>query len=285
VDTYRTAAAVNLSYALTISPTAYGYKVSDSLAGFGSALPVSVEQVYNFFNKKNSPSRFVTEGFAAVISGFPTPVNYSDEDEIFLFPLSYGDVDSTTFRLAFSLPTFGGFVQKGYRKTVADGWGTIITPFFTTPTPALRVRAEIVEVDSVSFGTTSFGFPRTTVEYKWLVNGEHYPALYVTTNKVANIEQVARVSYRDSRRALSAGSISARPVFIGVSPNPGNALFTVSLPQSWQSATVEVFDATGKLILTQKDRTTIDLQASPAGNYFVRATNGTEAGYAQLVKR
>src|SRR5205085_11533849 len=33
VDQYKFAAAVNATYALTISPTAYGYKVADSLAG------------------------------------------------------------------------------------------------------------------------------------------------------------------------------------------------------------------------------------------------------------
>ncbi len=61
VDTFKSAAQVNASYGFTISPTAYGTKVADSLPG----APIPVKEIYNFFNKKTGPSRYVTEGFAA----------------------------------------------------------------------------------------------------------------------------------------------------------------------------------------------------------------------------
>ena len=85
VDAYKTAAQVNLTYAATISPTAYGYKVTDSLPT-GGTLPVSVKDVYSFFSIKSGPSRFVAEAFAANVSGVPVPANYQNEDEWYFFP-------------------------------------------------------------------------------------------------------------------------------------------------------------------------------------------------------
>ena len=90
VANYQLAATVNIAFAVVISPTAYGYKVADSFptpAGLPISLPVSIKNMYTFYNKKSSPSRFVAEGFGATISGIPTPAAYQDEDEVYLFPL------------------------------------------------------------------------------------------------------------------------------------------------------------------------------------------------------
>src|SRR5688572_25770816 len=73
IDTYKTAAAVNPIYGATIRPTAYGIKVEDTLDLGGSGGPVTVTEVYSFFNKKTLPSsRFIIEAFAAKVNGIPT---------------------------------------------------------------------------------------------------------------------------------------------------------------------------------------------------------------------
>src|SRR5262245_45514493 len=53
LDQYQSAISVNIAWTL-IDPTAYGYKIADSLPT-GGALPVSIQNIYTFFAKKTSP--------------------------------------------------------------------------------------------------------------------------------------------------------------------------------------------------------------------------------------
>lgn len=287
-DDYKTAAQVNLTYALTISPTSYGYKVADSFPTGGLPLPISITDMYTFFNKKTGPARFIAEAFAGNLSGIPTPVNYSDEDEWYFFPLTYGKHDSSTFNLSFSLPTLGAIKQKGYRVTDVDGEGTIVTPFYTTPQNCIRVRSVINEIDSISFGVVSFGIPRNTVEYKWLINGGHYPALWVTTTVLAGNETVTAIRYRDSDRGLTPINVPnvANKIYnLSAYPNPAvNGIVNLSVPADWKQYTVELFDIQGKAVATYRNTLVLDMQQLPAGQYAARVTSSGNTGYVYIQK-
>lgn len=299
-DVYRRAAQVNITYGITISPSAYGFKVSDSIPGLGSLLPVSINDIYNFFNIKSSPSRFVTEGFAAKISNIPTPINYTDEDELYFLPLQYGDSATSTFNLAIPIPTLGGVKMKGTRTTNVDGWGVITTPYFTTPVNCLRVRSEVDEIDSVLINFIKVGIPRKTVEYKFLVQGKHYPALWVTSTIVLNNETVTSIKYRDSNSytpdtdttnndttntdTTHNTSIYANPynnIVLNVYPNPSNnSHVTIDIPQHWNKYVVSLYDIQGRMVLTQKDLNKIDLSTLQAGQYVIQVIGNGGFGYA-----
>jgi hypothetical protein len=286
VDDYKYAAQVNATYGATISPTAYGYKIADSLPG----APIPIKELYNFFNKKTSPSRFVIEGFAAKIASVPTPINYSDEDEVYYFPLTYPHgQDSSTFKLTYTLVPIGSFSQQGYRKTTVDGWGTIKTPFTASPVAVIRVRSEINEVDSFSFGGTAQGIVRNTVEYKWLANGHtNYPLLTIITDKLGGTETPTSAQYRDSARAISlgVGNISAPKVtLLNVYPNPAEDNITVQVPASWRAYTIHLYDAAGKLVSAATNTSQIKTAQLPAGTYMitVESAPGT-LGVARFVK-
>lgn len=285
VDEYKTAMQVNATYGATISPTAYGYKIADSLPG----APIPVTELYNFFNKKSSPSRYVIEGFAAKVASIPTPINYSDEDEVYLFPLTYPHVqDSTTFKLTYA-NILGSFSQQGNRKTTVDGWGTLKTPFTTSPVAVIRVRSEINEVDSFSFGGTSQGITRSTVEYKWLASGHaNYPLLTITTNKLGGTETPTSVRYRDNARVINLGvsNINAPKVdFLNAYPNPAHGSITVQVPATWTTYSMHVYDATGKLVATANNTPRLNTEQMPSGSYIitVEAATGT-LGVSHFVK-
>ena len=284
---YKTALQVNPLYALTISTSAYGYKVADSFALPGSvSLPITIKDIYNFFSKKTSPSRFVTEAFAANISGIPTPIDYSDEDELYFFPLQYGDSTTSTFKLTMSIPTLGAIKQQGTRTTKVDGWGTITTPFFSTPVNCIRVRSEIDEVDSVQISSMpALGLPRKTVEYKWLAKGEHYPVLWVTTNVVAGTETVTNVRYRDQYRPLSVTNTNTQAVCVNIYPNPATDEVNISIPTNWNTYTIEVFDLSGKLVAYQQSNSVLNVSKLSVGNYIVRVVSGNDIAFAQFNKQ
>lgn len=282
LDVYKTALSVHPLYG-SISPGAYGYKIADSLPG--PATPVAITEIYNFFSKKNNPSRFVAEAFAAKVAGTPIPINYSDEDEWYLFPLDYNDYDSTTFRLSYSFMGLGSFSQEGTRKTTVDGWGTITTPYTTTPQNCLRVRSVIEEVDTIRFQGNTTPIERNTVEYKWLTNGEHYPLLWVTTTITAGQETVSAIRFRDNYRiALGITSPSPSVQELSAYPNPATHTTTLGIPADWKHYSVEVFDAAGKLITTTTNQPQLNTSAFSKGHYIIRVTSQGSVGYVRLVK-
>ena len=284
IDTYKTASAVNITYALTISATAYGYKVADSFPGLGAFLPIKINNLYTFFNKKTGPSRYIAEGFAAVIGGIPTPVNYSDEDEWYYFPLNYLNTNNSTFSLNFSLLTLGSLKISGTRYTRVDGWGTIKTPYLTTATNCIRVRSVVDEIDSVIVATTRVGIPRKTVEYRFLVNGEHYPALWVTASVLGTTETITSIRYRDTKKA-TASINKANTSFLDIKtyPNPTRqGTLNIDVPSHWNNFQVVLFDIQGKQILSTQNSNTIDMSQLASGKYVLQMMNGTETGYSLI---
>ena len=293
VDTYQTALSVNPLYAFTIGFSAYGYKVADS-----SPIPIplpgapSIQQIYTFFEKRTSMplgSRFQAEAFAAIIGGIPAPINYTTPDVWYFFPLSYTDHDSANFELNIALPGFGSIKQAGVRSTLVDGWGTITTPFYTTPANCIRVRSVIREIDSVQFGSfPAIGIPRTTVEYKWLVNGEHYPALWVTANMGPGGEMISNIRYRDhpmpginNHVPVVADNMSALNAY----PNPATGgIVNIDVPATWGEYKVEVFDIQSKLVASFNNAHELNLVSLPAGQYLARIVSGTNTGYAHIVR-
>ena len=290
VDEYKSVLQVNPVYAAVItSLTAYGYKVADTLGLGSSPLPVSVTEVYTFFNKKTSPSsRFVAEGFGARISGTPVPAVYSNEDEWYFFPLNYGNDDTSDFYLKVQVPSVGSLVQQGDRYTKVDAWGTIKTPFFTTPQNCIRVRTEVVAVDSVQVSPLpAIGVPRRTVDYKWLIPGEHYPALWITTTITGSTETITAVRYRDSYRpasiqdAVKGNTISRLDIY----PNPATDDIQIAIPGNISVYTVEVYDMQGRVLMLVKNENVINIAELVPGNYLVRLVYENGVGYAPLVKQ
>jgi len=285
VDTYKTAIAVNIAYLLTIPSAAYGYKVADSLPIPG--LPVSVQNIYTFFEKLTSPASYAAVAFGASVSGLPLGQTYSSNDVWYFFPLNYGNSDSAAYALNVSLASVGALQRVGYRKSHVDGWGTILTPYATTATNCIRIRSEIIETDSITFSGTTFGIPNNTVEYKWLANGEHYPLLWVTTLLTGSTETITSIRYRDQARQITSAvpEVGHPQTFQAINAYPvpsadGNV--TLDMPADWNHYTVEVFDITSKLVFTAQSNSRLSLQGLSKGQYLVRVTNGAQTGYAKI---
>ncbi len=289
VDEYKSALQVNPAYAVLISPTAYGYKVADTLGVGGTPLPVTVTEVYTFFSKKANPSsRFVAEGFGARISGTPVPAVYSNEDEWYFFPLNYGNDDTSDFYLKVQVPSVGSLVQSGDRFTKADAWGTIKTPYFTTAQNCIRVRTEVVALDSVQvLPLPAIGIPRRTVDYKWLIPGEHYPALWITTTVTGSTETITAVRYRDSYRPSSiqdAGTDNTASR-LEVHPNPATDQLRLKIPSGEHQYIVEVFDMQGRTVACLQNTGIVDVASFVPGNYLVRVSFDNKVAYAPFIKQ
>lgn len=279
-DTFKTPAQAGYT---GLSGTTYGYKVADSLPLTG--LPVSINNIYTFFSIQNSPSAYVANGFAAKLNGaLNVTAPYTDVDEWYFLPMAFAKFDSSSFRLSASVLVVGSLKQSGWRKTSVDGWGTITTPYFTTPVQVLRVRSEVNEIDSVNFSGNDFVIPRHYIDYKWLANGEHYPALWITTTVLGSTETPTAVRYRD-RQIVGVKSVSHTAQPLEVYPNPAlGADVHIRVPAEWHGFTVHLFDMNGRLIRSEVNAKTIATSNLAAGNYSIVAESNGDYRVAKFVR-
>lgn len=231
----------------------YGEKILDSLPIPNiPGNPISIRNIYSFYKKVTTPSSFNSEGLGLTMSGIPIGATYSDEDELYKFPLAYGNRDSTTFKLSTPSNTMIPFTYKkqGYRITEADGWGTITTPYGTAP--CLRVVTTQYSMDTITIsalpvGFNKFGFPNYMRSYQWLTTGEKIPYLEVMGNVVAGNFTPTQVRYRDRARVITTIPEEAFSPLIAVFPNPATDELTITTVQQ-EALSIEITDLKGKVV-------------------------------------
>jgi hypothetical protein len=197
VNSYKSMLSVDPINAVLLGGLSdFGLKVVDSIP-LGV---VTFKNIYNFFKK--SSSKFTSEVYDVSVSGIPLASAYSDPDELYQFPLTYGRIDTSTFDVTLSIPATGNFRMQGTRINEVDGWGTINTPFGSFP--CLRMKSTVTEMDSISITaySFSFGIPRNTTTFSWLANGIKIPVLEVQGTYAGSIFTATQVRYRDSYRFM-----------------------------------------------------------------------------------
>jgi hypothetical protein len=245
-------------YSFFFFPPKYGELVTDTVK-----LPVTVPgiptitDIYNFYKK--TAVMFSTEGIGIKLSGIPVPNFFTDEDELYNFPLNYTDRDSTTFKFSTVTSTLIPFVYKkqGYRITEADGWGSITTPYGTVN--CLRVITTQYSMDtlrgSLTVGTftvpVNVGFPNYQRSYQWLTTTEKIPYLEVSGNLVGTNFTPTQVKYRDHIQSFVGIQEEQEALALSVFPNPTAGQLVIITPQHNTAITAEIVDLQGKVVLTQ----------------------------------
>jgi hypothetical protein len=171
-----------------------GEKVIDTLG----AGPLLFTNIFNFYTKSNTV--FKAEGLGYSATGIPLASKYSDDDEIYQFPLEYNDSDVSTFRFKFEIPgqQFFTYVQQGKRTNVVDAYGSVTTPF-KTYNNVLRVKTIMDQTDSLVTAFVKTPIPRPQVIYKWLSAQEIVPVLEIRGTRLPNgTFTITEVYYKDS---------------------------------------------------------------------------------------
>ena len=168
LNEYKLALQINPAYSVFFGFSAYGLQTFDTL-NLGT---IQLTQGYDFLTKTNAVFKAVGRGLS--YQNLPVPSFFTDDDEIYQFPLQFGDNDSSTFRVAFDLGGTIALVQKGSRRNSVTGWGTITTPMGTFN--ALKVETTIWQTDSINLG--GFGLPpipSTRVWFSWWSTSHKMP--------------------------------------------------------------------------------------------------------------
>lgn len=273
-------------YSVIFGFNAYGEKTIDTVPIPTIPVPgipaIKITDVYNFYSKTSA--KFVTEGLGVKINGIPVPNFYSNEDELYFFPLNYQGRDSSTFRFSTITTTLIPFqyIKDGYRITEADGWGTITTPYGTQN--CLRVVTTQYSIDTLKgtitlpvIGTQpfAFGFPNYTRSYQWLTTSEKIPYFEVSGNLVNGNFNPTQARYRDNIKSFVGIKEQSAQIALSVFPNPGNSVVSVMMPQTKESVTLTIYDMQGRVVKTQQ----LDQNQLPVQEYKINVSDLSKGVY------
>lgn len=277
--------AIQTPYAFFFSPTDYGEKIADNL----SAGPLTINDYYNFYKKQTTPiNAFVADGIGMTFSSIPVPSYFSDKDELYTFPLTYADYDSTTFK--FSTPTTTAlpftYKKQGYRVTKVDGWGSITTPYGTQA--CLRLVTTQYSKDTIKYSAFSFGFNNYQRSYQWLTATEKIPYFEVsgTLNGANFTPNQAR--YRDTYQNPAGIHENTNLSAIEFYPNPGSDKLWLNFTRKGEFF-VEVLDISGKVLKAENINSdnmaqSIDIAELSSAIYIIKVKEKQQLYFYKFVK-
>jgi hypothetical protein len=284
----------NTNYSLFSFSSSYGEKTADSL----NLGVVVFTNLYNFYKK--SSTAFTLEGLGMTYSSFGIPNFYSDKDELYKFPLTYGDHDSTTFKfstLTYSAIPFPKYKKQGYRITDVDGWGMITTPLSQIPVPCIRVTTTAYSQDSIvgDFATPTFtiplnvGFQNYQRSIQWLTLTERVPYLQIDGTLILNAFVPTSVKYRDIPN-VGINEIEEQ-LALAMFPNPAVNELNLLIPKN-KELYLEIHSSSGQLLLKKRVNNnepmnlhTIDVSSYASGLYSVRLGDGYRVQNFKFIKQ
>ncbi|MCC6721118.1 MAG: PKD domain-containing protein [Bacteroidia bacterium] len=205
-DIYEFKNSTSTPYIFNFGLGAIGLKMADSL-GSGQ---MGLKDIYNFFKKSTGKWEAIGIGFKLSVLPLPQAGKYTNNDEIYQFPLNFNDKDSSSFYLNIPLTAYtfsiGNFYRWGNRVNYVDGWGKISTPY-KSDVECLRIKSVITEIDSFAISLSgqapiNFAFPNDRIEYKWLVKNEKIPMLEVVGSEIGGNFVAREIKYRDKYRVI-----------------------------------------------------------------------------------
>lgn len=287
---------LNTPYYILFGITAYGEKTLDTVPIPNIPVPgipaISITDVYSFYSKSPtlSPTKFLAEGLGIKINGIPVPNTYTDEDELYNFPLNYNDKDSSTFRFSTISNTLIPFqyIKQGHRITQADGWGTITTPYGTQN--CLRVVTTQYSIDTIKGSFTlpfvgnipiNFGFQNYVRSYQWLTLAEHIPYFEVSGSYANSNFTPNQARYRDNIQPFVGITEVNNQFAMTVFPNPTTHQLTIVTPNNKNSFKAEIIDLQGKIVLSNDlnnnseivNQHKIDVSSLAKGIYILNLSN------------
>jgi hypothetical protein len=295
-------ASTSTPYFFYFLPPQFGEKTLDSLPlpslplGFPS---ISIKNIYSFYRKTpiiGTTTSFDAEGLGLSLSSIPVGATFTDNDELYNFPLNYLDKDSTTFNLTTPTSSLIPFTYKkrGYRITKADGWGTITTPYGTAN--CLRVITTQFSIDTIKINAlpapfNKFGFPNYERKYQWLTLGEKIPYFEIIGTLVGTNFTPTQYRYRDVVRTFVGIEEQNQQIALSVFPNPSANQFTLIIPQNNQAVTGTLTDLQGKIVLTQQflknndivNQHQLNVSDLPKGIYILTLTTSLQKQNLKII--
>ncbi|PKP19208.1 MAG: hypothetical protein CVU05_11870 [Bacteroidetes bacterium HGW-Bacteroidetes-21] len=260
-DSFLSIYSTNVAYNIIFNPLVANLAYANN--SFPAMIPgITIEDNFDFFYKTNSG--YEKAGFGAVINSVPTPIRFDQPEIWYEFPLTFGQQTSSVSVWGTDIPSFGYFGQTISRSNIADGWGSITTPYGTFD--VVRVKATISSEDTLFYNQFQYGttITRNSTEYRWMAKNEGIPILTVVESSPGGLVAY----YKD----IDLTSVSNRQGDKSVLfPNPARDVINVKYVGE-STADLNVFDICGKLVYSKQinqGNTYIDTREMLRGIYSV----------------
>ena len=248
------------------------------------AMKESSSNTYVFLNFAQG---YETVGIVTSASGGAT-FDYSDPELYFQLPSSFGNqpvVDD--FSATFS--TMGVTFQRfGTTESVADGYGTLITPSGTYNN-VLRIRVFQEYKDSTHLQGQSYVTNYIGETYMWFspdYEGPLMTAASLTTTQSGGSTTNEYIQYQSNPRTGLGAEVHALEATI--LPNPAQNVVKVELEQLNEPATLRLLSLTGQeLIAPQTVRGgqhTLNVRSLPQGIYLLELSTASKRTLQKVVK-
>lgn len=162
----------------------------------------SITDVLEFYLKGTNSFSQKASSYTIILNDINVSIKneFDSPDVQYVFPLSYGDTNTSTSSYTTDIPTLFYEEKETVRTNTVDGTGTITTPY-NTFTNVLRHESVTVVTDTIAILNT--GTPTTVTtsrEYTWFAPGEKYPVLTVKQKLVGSEYVTQSVSYLDEKQ-------------------------------------------------------------------------------------
>ena len=168
---------------------------------------MGLTNVVDHLNKTTSGLQNKMIGAQVTVNGstLPLVVSYSDPDDIYQFPMTFGSTATNPYAINTDLTSLGVPVQivsTGQRTNLVEGWGTLVTPFGTFSN-VLKLKSTLVQNTTITYNGTPQTTSQTTVSYQWFDPAYKIPVLDVTGNLVNSVWTPTAVTFMDYQRCLT----------------------------------------------------------------------------------
>lgn len=277
VDSFISIFSTNVAYNIIFNPyVANMAYLTPSMPGW---LPgITIEDNFDFYYNTND--RYEKAGFGSVVNGIPTPIRYTSAERWFTYPLTYGQITSSSSYWGMPIPGLGYFGQTITRSNQADGWGTLVMPYGIYD--VIRVKSIINTKDTVYYDDQQFGFTSNRPEireYRWIAKGEGMPLLTLRDEGL-----FSKTAYYKIIQSVHISDSEVSPQ-INVYPNPCNDILYIRSSGERIQA-VSLYSISGSEILQQNtgsETVAINVQDLPPGSYLVKVTTGQKCTHANVV--
>lgn len=201
---------------------------------------IQVEHAFQMFQL--NPDVYVYTGQSALVNNAPVCIKNSPPDTIYKFPLVFGDTLTSSSQFAITIPGIGHYEQRWNRTTIADAWGTIITPYDTFQ--VLRVFSHTLYVDSIFYEAYNFGtkIPYQRKTYAWLAENAKYPVFIVEKN-ISNFNSSLNAYWlSSSQHFISENTIALFHIY------PTLAVDVININSENYPAVIILYDSYGRYL-------------------------------------
>jgi len=269
-DTFLKVSSTPLIYNIYFSNTQDTARKATIACPRNISLPVpgiDIKDIIFFY--KESTDKYSEVGFGATINDIPMPIKYNKPDELYNFPITYGDKDTSYSRFNFNLPDYGYFGESKRRINHVDGWGILATEKGNFP--VMRIKSQIDIEDTIFYEAYSQGFKfnRTETEYKWIGTQKGIPLLFVIERMNTINMEVYDTMFMNT---ASINDFLHTTQLFTVYPNPANDNITIStLIKENTGLEILILDILGNTVMRKY------FENIPHG-YFVERINIADLG-------